>query len=64
MFQPYRIKHPSGLVGVHHGTHLSIYGRDSHPVASVVFSPRIGWPDTMDAIEALDDTSRLLRWMS
>ena len=27
-FKPYTVKHPSGLVGIHRGTHLSVYSRD------------------------------------
>lgn len=74
-FKPYTLRHPSGLVGVHRGTHLSVYAR--HPsdpqgeatnlVARVVFdnTPKDrasagGWPDELDAIGALDDTARRL----
>ena len=74
-FKPYQVKHPSGLVGTHMGTHVSIYaptepgGPATNLVARVAF-PRhrlpknpastTGWPDTIDAIDALDDTARRL----
>lgn len=71
-FKPYTVKHPSGLVGIHRGTHLSVYARDgrgehSNLVARVVFDrqPKTrastkGWPSTMDALDALDDTAKRL----
>lgn len=73
--KPYTVNHPSGLVGQHMGTHLSVYAKslrdpDSPPrrlVARVLFnkSPEsrtshTGWPDEMDAIEALDDVAKRL----
>lgn len=72
-FTPYQVKHPSGLVADHMGTHLSIYapqergGPATNLVARVAFpSPpknlhsKHGWPTTMDAIDALDDTAKRL----
>lgn len=72
-FTPYTVKHPSGLVGQHMGTHLSIFaptekgGPATSLVARVPFAnipshlhATSGWPSTMDAIEALDDTAKRL----
>lgn len=70
-FTPYQVKHPSGLVGEHMGTHLSIYaptekgGPATNLVSRVLFSnvpknrhAKTGWPSTMDAVEALDEASK------
>ncbi len=72
-FTPYKVKHPSGLVADHMGTHLSIYaprepgGVATNLVARVAFPnlpknphSKDGWPTTMDAIDALDDTAKRL----
>ena len=74
-FRSYQVNHPSGLVGVHRGTHLSVYARShqdpegepTNLVARVLFdriprdrAGRQGWPSTMDAVEALDDTAKRL----
>lgn len=72
-FTPYTVHHPSGLVGEHRGTHLSVYaptekgGPATNLVSRVLFKnapknvhAKTGWPSTMDAIEALDDTAKRL----
>lgn len=74
-FKPYTIKHPSGLVADHYGTHLSIRARGPHDspgeasnlVSRVVFnrvpqdrSSSQGWPSAMDALDALDQAAKQL----